>query len=225
MSEYYGVSTPSSDFLFHYGVKGMKWGVRRFADDYGRPTKKFEKLYGSKSEVKIRPLTMQRHFNQLDKSYAKIAAKKRAKEIEMHDMYLAKDRVQKRAKKNPKVLEKYNKAMAKALEKGINRTVEARNIESMMDAIAAKAANSGYTVKSKSVVRMPYTMVRGRGIGVMPVSGQRIKIRKNGNGQVNFTMYKEHGDGTPYNVNFTKNGAVSARQKTARKNVKKHIKR
>ncbi len=28
MSEYYGVA-PSSDFFMHYGVKGMKWGVRR----------------------------------------------------------------------------------------------------------------------------------------------------------------------------------------------------
>lgn len=29
MSEYYGTSAASSDFLAHYGVKGMKWGVRK----------------------------------------------------------------------------------------------------------------------------------------------------------------------------------------------------
>lgn len=29
MSEYYGISTPSSDFFMHYGVQGMKWGVRK----------------------------------------------------------------------------------------------------------------------------------------------------------------------------------------------------
>ena len=29
MSEYYGTPAASSDFLAHYGVKGMKWGVRK----------------------------------------------------------------------------------------------------------------------------------------------------------------------------------------------------
>lgn len=29
MFEYYGVLTPSSDFFMHYGVKGMRWGVRK----------------------------------------------------------------------------------------------------------------------------------------------------------------------------------------------------
>lgn len=30
MSEYYGVaSTPTEDFIAHYGIKGMKWGVRK----------------------------------------------------------------------------------------------------------------------------------------------------------------------------------------------------
>ena len=33
MSEYYGVSTPTEDFISHYGVKGMKWGVRKAIKD------------------------------------------------------------------------------------------------------------------------------------------------------------------------------------------------
>jgi hypothetical protein len=35
-SEYYGVATtPTSDFLAHYGVQGMKWGVRKAVNKTG----------------------------------------------------------------------------------------------------------------------------------------------------------------------------------------------
>lgn len=55
MSEYYGIS-PSSDFFAHYGVKGMKWGVRKaiskggtagakaLAKQYKKANKKLQKL-------------------------------------------------------------------------------------------------------------------------------------------------------------------------------------
>ena len=52
--EYYGVATtPTDDFLAHYGVKGMKWGVRRARErhnaralsrHYNRAARKLEKL-------------------------------------------------------------------------------------------------------------------------------------------------------------------------------------
>lgn len=53
MSEYYGVSTPTDDFLAHYGIKGMKWGVRKaiekgnqkaLARQYKKAVKKLAKL-------------------------------------------------------------------------------------------------------------------------------------------------------------------------------------
>jgi len=53
-NEYYGaVSTPTEDFLAHYGVKGMKWGVRkaiasgnarRLGRQYNKAAKKLAKL-------------------------------------------------------------------------------------------------------------------------------------------------------------------------------------
>ena len=53
-NEYYGVATtPTSDFLAHYGVQGMKWGVRKAIDrgsdralsrQYRKASKKLAKL-------------------------------------------------------------------------------------------------------------------------------------------------------------------------------------
>ena len=54
MSEYYGTIAASSDFLAHYGVKGMRWGVRKAVASgntkaldrqYHKANKKLQKLY------------------------------------------------------------------------------------------------------------------------------------------------------------------------------------
>ena len=53
MSEYYGTPAASSDFLAHYGVKGMRWGVRK-AIESGN-TKRLERHY-TKANKKLASL-------------------------------------------------------------------------------------------------------------------------------------------------------------------------
>lgn len=43
MSRYFN---SEDDYLEHYGVQGMKWGIRRYVDDNGRLTAEGKKRYG-----------------------------------------------------------------------------------------------------------------------------------------------------------------------------------
>ena len=66
MSEYYGISTPSSDFFMHYGVKGMKWGVRK-AIEKG-DNKKLDKQY-KKALHKIQKLNTKANIKKSKQEY------------------------------------------------------------------------------------------------------------------------------------------------------------
>lgn len=45
---YYYATPPSTDEIYHHGVKGMRWGVRRYENPDGTLTEKGKKRYGTK---------------------------------------------------------------------------------------------------------------------------------------------------------------------------------
>lgn len=74
MSEYYGVTTPTNDFLAHYGIKGMRWGVRKYLDNNGRLTDKGLARYGKNPTKRSSARKLKRDFNRLDTEYGNIRA-------------------------------------------------------------------------------------------------------------------------------------------------------
>ena len=79
INEYYGASTtPTSDYLAHYGVRGMKWGIRR-AVASGNPDK-LKKQY-SKAVKKLAKLSLKANNTVNEGKYQKWRAQARKNAI------------------------------------------------------------------------------------------------------------------------------------------------
>lgn len=84
--DYY--NCPYPDYLFHYGIKGQKWGVRRFQKKDGTLTSEGKKRYSDESTIGSHKKIKVTHRDVLEKKYrdkgmspeeAKAAADKRIK--------------------------------------------------------------------------------------------------------------------------------------------------
>ena len=76
MNEYYGSNLASSDFFAHYGVKGMKWGVRKaIAKGGAKGERKLARQYAkaSKKLAKLTRNTDIKKQNELSNKYGKAA--------------------------------------------------------------------------------------------------------------------------------------------------------
>ena len=91
----------NNDYLAHHGIKGQKWGVRRFQNPDGSLTDEGRKRYGSTQKL-----------NQHIKDMAAAIKKKISTKQNLSDEE-AREKLKEYVRKHPKKLEKYSKVLTK----------------------------------------------------------------------------------------------------------------
>lgn len=150
----------SEDFLMHYGVTGMKWGVKRYLDKNGNLTKTALKRYGNKSTKKVSARKMQRDINRLDQSSAnKLADIK--EQLTYKDMNLLSAWEKQYDENDPMnviPLSKKDKAMYDKRINKNNRKIklyekQAKQIAKLQESIIRKAKKNKYNIKLEPKTR------------------------------------------------------------------------
>ena len=67
MNSYYAVPM-TSDYIYHHGIIGQKWGVRRFQNSDGSLTSAGKERYGQKVSDTVKKVTEKRFEKQQQKA-------------------------------------------------------------------------------------------------------------------------------------------------------------
>lgn len=195
----------NGEYLEHYGIPGMKWGVRRFQNRDGTLTAKGEKRYGNGVMRRGLASTMRRHLNKLDAGYANVAARQNAHQHNVTRFMKKSNRA--KYKGNEAKAEKYHAKAMKEAEKAAENNLQRQNIEKLQWKIIGAAARNGWTVNSTPVKRLghdgkttaaqilggvaanaAYTAWK-RGRNYSEISGQKFSVKRRGRGHSSVVNY------------------------------------
>lgn len=145
------------DILVHYGVLGMKWGVRRYQNDDGSYTDAGIKRYGVGSKNKTGK-QMANRLNDLD--WAMTRHKRHLLESNRTISKLTKKAAKKQAR-GKDLSDRQKSKLSNARKEKTRSTKAIKQGTSEVNSIISKAEKSGYSVKSKRTVR---SVAEGRDI-------------------------------------------------------------
>ena len=110
MEKYISTEALRKDFIAHHGIKGQKWGVRRYRNEDGSLTEAGKKRY-EKDSIKL-----ERKYNAADKKYRKMD--KRARQLVDYSQrarwLMDDEKVANKAKRFDRANYKYTKSLRKA---------------------------------------------------------------------------------------------------------------
>lgn len=201
-----GLIAVDRDYLEHYGIPGMKWGVRKYQNRDGSLTAAGQKRYGVLGRG-AGAGKMTRDLNKLDKGYANVEARRRSNAAAAGRLAYKMNKALAKGK-----TAKAEKLRAKAVKRGLQAAEANRakkSIENLQWRIISKAAQKGYTTNSEPVRRIGqdgktrlarflagpigttmYSAIK-RGKNVSEVDGQNFKVSRRGDRTTNVVNYNQ----------------------------------
>lgn len=154
--------TVSYGELYHHGILGQKWGIRRYQNPDGSLTSAGRKRYGANTVEEIKSKKgIQRRLNDLDQAQAfnkRAYSEARSKNIQLENK---KEKMMESRRPNQKKLRKMNNETIKTASEMRKAESYLKKGDKEKEALIKAAEIMGYDVKSKEVNR---SVVRGKDV-------------------------------------------------------------